>query len=67
MMVRVQILLARQISSAACRSSDHLEQNCALMLRHLGDLVGATARINKDLDRLRARVEGIERQLELLE
>lgn len=57
----------RQISTATCRSSDHLDQNYALMLRHRGDLVGATARINTDLDRLRARVEGIERQLELLE
>ena len=38
-----------------------------LILHHLGDMVGADARQNGELDRLRSRIERIEKRLEIID
>jgi septation ring formation regulator EzrA len=42
-----------------------MEEHWGCVLHHLGDLVGAEAHQNKELDRLRERIERIERRLEI--
>jgi regulator of replication initiation timing len=44
-----------------------LEEHYAGMLHHLGDIVGADARQNRELDGLRKRLDRIEKRLEIVD
>jgi hypothetical protein len=48
-------------------SLNTLTEQYAGMLHHLGDIVGADARQNRDMDALRKRIERIEHRLEIIE